>query len=171
MHEIWRIISGFESYEISNLGQVRNRNTGRIRMTSRSVRYGAKSIMLRKDGEEHGLSVKLLVAEAFLPRSHWYEMDPDVFDSVIQLNWDQNDCRVENLMWRPRWFVWHYTRQRLRQADVHYLTPVINISTGVYYHTMVEAAQTEGLLMRGIYNSAGVGEAIFPTGDHFQHVK
>lgn len=166
MIEKWEFIYGLDHYQISSIGRVRNVATDRILRTPKNV-HGARTVTLRHDGESYGLSVKLLVARAFLPRVHWYEQDEDAFDSVIQRDWDQDNCRVENLMWRPRWFVWHYTHQYHRVEDPTYQVPVVNVDTNASYHTIVGAAMIEGLLMRDVYNSAGMGESIFPTGHSF----
>ena len=62
--EDFRTISEFTSYEVSNAGQVRRRETGKIMKLTESA-YGYLVLNLYKDGKPTQKKVHKLVAEAF----------------------------------------------------------------------------------------------------------
>lgn len=91
MKEIWRPIVGYEKYyEVSNLGNIRNAKSKRIRSISHTKHYS--HILLSVKGKHTTLRVHRLVANAFLPiiegKTH-----------VNHKNGNKNDNRVENLEW------------------------------------------------------------------------
>lgn len=63
MEEEWRDIKGYEWYQVSNLGRVRNHN-GRI-LSLREVNSGYLVVLLKK--YHKGRTVHRLVAETFIP--------------------------------------------------------------------------------------------------------
>jgi HNH endonuclease/NUMOD4 motif len=63
--EEWRTIPGYPHYDASNLGRIRNNNTGRIRK-QRLHRTGYIYINLNLNGVKKSYSVHRLVAAAFL---------------------------------------------------------------------------------------------------------
>ena len=64
IREEWRTVKGFEDYEISSFGRLKN---SRSRVTKGSVSAGGyMTTNLRKDGESHFKYFHVLVAEAFL---------------------------------------------------------------------------------------------------------
>jgi hypothetical protein len=62
--EEWRVLRDFPMYEVSNLGSIRNRRTGRI--IQQSLSSGRPLVGLRRDGRTHMRMVSQLVASAFL---------------------------------------------------------------------------------------------------------
>lgn len=62
--EEWRTLKAFEMYEVSSLGRVRNKRTGRILQAGLSG--GRPIVGLRRDGETHMRMVSQLVASEFL---------------------------------------------------------------------------------------------------------
>ena len=95
--EIWKTINGFENYEISTKGRVRNKETLYI-LSQQLSATGYMTIRLRKhsgDEEKPCLNVHRLVAEAFIPGG----------SSELQVNHiDGNKLHndVENLEWCTR---------------------------------------------------------------------
>ncbi len=90
----WKTIEKFPIYEISDLGEIRNKNTKKN-----------KKLYLNKDGYYHvclyensviqrpkNLSVHRLVAETFLN-------NPNKFNFVNHINENKADNRKENLEW------------------------------------------------------------------------
>src|SRR5690348_13611375 len=121
--EVWRQIYEFPAYSVSNMGRVRNDDTGRIMAMSRN-QFGIVNVGLVVGRKQYKRSVALLVAEAFLPT--W---ESEVFTSPIHLNGDREDCRAENLMWRPRWFAIKYHRQ-FRTGRISVRKTLEDVSTG-----------------------------------------
>ena len=67
MQETWKDAIG--QYQISSLGNVRNKNTNRILKQSID-KYGYKIVCLFIDGKRHYKKVHRLVAEAFIPNEN-----------------------------------------------------------------------------------------------------
>lgn len=63
MVELWKKISGFPMYEVSNYGKVRSLHTGKLK----SVIQG--KIFLCKNGKECAKPLTHLVAKAFIPNT------------------------------------------------------------------------------------------------------
>ena len=94
MKEVWKDIDGFDSYQVSDQGRVRNKKTGKIKSTSYDNDGYVKTSLI---SFEHGKktcrkSVHRLVAEAFLDGKH------DGLQ-VNHKNGIKNDNRVSNLEW------------------------------------------------------------------------
>ena len=68
MQEEYKIIKDFDNYEISNFGNVKNINTGRILKPGNDGR-GYFFVKLYKDGKKFNKKIHKLVANAFLPNS------------------------------------------------------------------------------------------------------
>lgn len=87
--EIWKLIRGYEPYEISSMGRIRNRK-GKILSPFCHHKYLAIHLRLNKQVTKK-LFIHRLVAEAFIPSSEGVQ--------VSHKNHIRNDNRVENLEW------------------------------------------------------------------------
>ena len=91
VNEQWRSVSGYINYQVSNLGRVRNANTGRILRPGLCCGYHAVAIYIdNKVKKTH--KVSRLVAKEFL-----YNPDNKPWVDHIDHN-TTNDC-VNNLRW------------------------------------------------------------------------
>lgn len=162
--EVWHDIEDFPSYQISNLGRIYNVKFDRIMSTSMN-NYGRMKISLLNDwtGRRHTMLVDRLVAEAFIPK-------PNEFcEHVIVLDGDFTNMVAHNLAWRPLGFAHIYKRQLKRPQPRHYENlPVLNVSKGILYRSVVEAGMSEGLLFRDVWHATYSRHPVFPTGDHFE---
>lgn len=62
--EIWKVVEGITTYEVSNMGRVRRINTGRI-MKFKIDRYGYPALTLHDNGKPRYKTVHFLVCTAF----------------------------------------------------------------------------------------------------------
>ena len=90
MSENWKHIDGFDNYEVSDCGNVRNKTTNKILKPYDSV--GRMSVTLYINGKGYGKRLHNLVANAFVP-------NPDHKEFVYNANLDVRNCRADNLYW------------------------------------------------------------------------
>lgn len=93
--EQWLPIVGYDKYEVSNKGQVRNKKTGRI-LKQAYQNSGYTIVALRRDGKTKTYSIHRLVMETFEPRP-----DADHLD-VNHKDWDKTNNNLDNLEWVTR---------------------------------------------------------------------
>jgi hypothetical protein len=157
----WRTISEFPTYSIDQFGQIYNTKTERLMSLSHTI-YGHKKITLTAyDGTRHTRSVALLVAVAFV------EPPNALCDNVMVLDGNLSNVAASNLVWRPRWFVWKYSRQLKIEQPIHYRNlHVANIDENVEYRSIIHAGMVEGLLFNDIWRSTYMGSKVFP----YEHV-
>lgn len=91
MEEIWKVIEGFENYEVSNFGQVRNIKTQKI-IKQHIGAGGYPTVYLKNKSLHKTALVHRAVAKAFIP-------NPFNKPIVNHINAIRNDYRIENLEW------------------------------------------------------------------------
>jgi hypothetical protein len=64
MDEVWRVIRDARNYEVSDLGRVRNRKTGRILKAGKNT-AGQDQVVLMDGGFRLGRGVRSLVKKEF----------------------------------------------------------------------------------------------------------
>lgn len=92
--EQWQQIKGYENYEISNWGRVRNTRTNRILKTKVHYKTGYVQVGLHKDGISKTFSVHRLVALHFIPNPNPYK--------DIQVN-HKNEVKTDNYWLNLEW--------------------------------------------------------------------
>jgi len=160
----WKPIKEFPGYSISNMGRVRNDDTDRIMALQRNP-HGIVHVGLWKDGKQYKRSVAVLVCEAFLPPP-----TPPTFDTPIHLDGDKTNCRIDNLMWRPRWFAVRYHRQFHDNRPMGFSGPIRDKRTGEVFRNSMEAAMRFGLLDWDIFKSTIARTYVWPTYQEFREV-
>ena len=90
VEEIWKICSDFDMYEVSNLGQVRNKNTGRI--LRQATQGGYKCVGLMLNDERKHCIVHRLVAKEFIE-------NPENKPQVNHIDKNKSNNIVSNLEW------------------------------------------------------------------------
>lgn len=161
--EVWREIYEFPGYSVSNMGRVRNDDTGRIMALSRN-QMGIMYVGLVRGREQQKRSVAVLVANAFLPT--W---ESEAFDTPIHLNGDRSDCRAENLMWRPRDFAIRFHRQ-FKTGRVEIRKTLEDVATGERFRNSMAVAQRFGLLDYDILRAVETRSKVWPTYQSFRIV-
>jgi NUMOD4 motif len=167
MEEWWKTIEGFSNYEVSNYGYVRRKGKDKY-MSPHKAKGGTLFVNLSRHGLAHSKSIKVLVAEAFVPREP--NQDPEIFDTPIQCSISTDNVRADNLKWRPLWFALKFRRQ-LNDTPYYCAIPVVNLSTGDEHASILTAALHEGVLMQDIYRSALEGRKVPPTGHIYEFIR
>lgn len=161
--EIWTTIDEFPQYKVNDYGNIINVDTNKnIRQSL--TKTGLVKVGLVRSGVQYTRSVANIVAEAFV------EGKNDIFDTPIHLDGDKTNNAAYNLMWRPRWFAWKYTRQLSVESVHHERGPIIDVDTGKVYQTFLEAAMTHGLLIEDIWKCLIHKKRVFPTDQMFKIV-
>lgn len=146
MRERWYELEEFPDYAVSDLGDIVNIKTGMPRRTSMN-QQGIVKISLYQGRELITRSVAVMVAEAFC------EGQTEFFNTPIHLDGDRENCRADNLMWRPRWFAVQYHRQfdseEFHKMKVH----IEELTTGKEYFSAKEACMDLGLYYNDVYRS------------------
>lgn len=122
--EEWRVIQGFENYEVSNLGNVASlsyRHTGKRELLSlKTEKDGYKKVLLYKEGKRKMFTVHRLVAEAFLPRV-------DGLDFVNHKDENKSNNAVDNLEWCDKAYNNNYG-ERKEKVFSKLRRPIIGVS-------------------------------------------
>jgi hypothetical protein len=158
--EEWAYIELFPDYSISTYGRVRSNKFERI-LALNENQFGVVQVGLMRDGIQHHRSVPLLVAKAFLP----YVAGP--FDTPINLDGDRRNNRLENLMWRPRWFAIKYNQQFRHPYPNPILAPIVDLKTGEVSENSLECAKRYGLLEDDLVLSILNRTYVWPTYQEF----
>lgn len=167
MQEEWKVIQEFTNYEISNYGRIFNINRKK-EMRPSKTNHGHLKITLSSDwtSDRYTRGVAQLVGEAFV------EAPNILCDTITLLDGDLENVNASNIVWRPRWFSWKYTRQLKSDQPNHYKNLyVVNRDTGYIYKSVIECGMIEGLLFDDIWRSTYSGESIFPYGYSYAIVK
>lgn len=162
MTEQWREIAAQPNYEVSDLGNVRNKKTGRILQPSLNQHGHAKVNLPTDEGKTKTRQVNHIVAEAFLP-----EPERKDFISVIHLDGDKTNCVATNLAWRPRYFAIRYHMQFDSPMWKESTQRVVDIKSGREYRIQ-DAALEHGLVMNEILVAAQGLTFVWPTYQQFR---
>jgi hypothetical protein len=160
MPENWRKIDSFPGYSVSDHGRVRADKTGRFLSLSQN-QYGLVHVGLMKEGLQYHRSVPLLVARAFLLQ------DNLLFDTPINLDGDRHNNRLENLLWRPRWFAIRYNQQFRQPYENPITSRIVDLKTGEISENSAHCAQRYGLLEQDLVLSIMNRTYVWPTYQEF----
>ena len=157
-------IPEFPDYCITIEGEVFNTRSGR-RMVLSPTLLGELTVGMMKDGKQYRRSVKLLVAEAFVPGRN------NVRNTPIQKDGDRNNLRANNILWRPRWFALKYSEQFLGNLpDWYYSGPIRELRSDEEYYSIIDAAKINGLLCKDVLFSLLNETPVYPTGEIFVYI-
>ena len=159
----WVTVPDFPNYLISSEGDVLNKTSGRTLSKSRTKEGAVKVGLVHPiTGTQHTRSVKVLVADNFVPGKN------EIFDTAIHLDGNEDHNSVDNLVWRPRWFAWKYTNQFSHVTELDHIGPLRDIDTDIRYYDIYQAAISNGLLFTDIRRAIAMKESVFPTFQRFE---
>lgn len=161
--EISKPIEDFPNYEVTNFGRVFNMTTGREMILSPTMN-GDLTVGLVRDRRQFRYSVKGLVARAYV------EGENDIFNTPVLLDGNKHNLSHENIVWRPRWFAWQYTRQFADVQNWYLFGPIVDITTEREYENYIDVAMEHGLLCTDIKDSIYNGRKVFPTRQEFAYL-
>ena len=91
--EEWKKIDGYENYEVSNFGFVRNLNYNKIKiLINREDNHGYLHIDLCKNSKVKTFKIHRLVAKSFIP-------NPENKSQVNHIDGNKKNNTVDNLEW------------------------------------------------------------------------
>lgn len=161
--EFGKTIEGFPNYEVTNRGRFFNVKTGREMILSPTFN-GDLTVGLTRERKQFRYSAKCLVARAFV------DGETEIFNTPILLDNNKHNLDMHNIVWRPRWFAWKYTRQFTDTRNWHFFGPIVDKATMVEYRNYREAATTHGLLCSDIMQSIYNDKLTFPTFQDFAYI-
>ena len=92
MEEIYKKIEEYEKYEVSNLGNVRNIDTGRILKPGKNGDDGYYFVILSKDRFQKNFYIHRLVGFAFIP-------NPQKLTDIDHIDRNKTNNSIPNLRW------------------------------------------------------------------------
>lgn len=92
--EVWKKIKGYETYEVSTTGRIRNIASGEVLKTPLNT-WGYPSVTLCGMWGRKNKTVHRIVAEAFIP-------NPNNLPEVNHKDEDKTNNNVENLEWMTK---------------------------------------------------------------------
>ena len=124
MREIWKVVEGYEAYEVSNLGEVRNADTKILKKKSFQKTWHFTPVVSLNRGKRNTrqYSVARLVAEAFIgPRPEGMRL--------VYLDKTVKNCEVTNLKyvthqeWRDNYRInnWGELKKKKKNVKKHKL--------------------------------------------------
>lgn len=166
MQEDYIEIEEFPNYYVSNFGKVVNMARGGAELAQHINQQGIVRVGMVRDRIQHTRAVAPLVGHAFLPDP------PQEHNTIIHLDGNRQNCRADNLMWRPRWFAIKFHKQFLWDAFWNnYNHPLYEVESGRTYQNATEVCMTEGLYISDVVKSY-VEETFVPiTYQEFRFLK
>jgi hypothetical protein len=161
--KIWKDIVGYEGiYKISEDGEVQNAKKNKL-LKCYSNMYGYTVVGLSKEGTFKHYFVHRLVALAFIP-------NPLGKKEVNHINGVKQDNNISNLEWCTRsennkhcWDM-GLNRSTEKQKEAMRLTakkhkskPVIDLQTGIFYTSLIEACKTTNCVYKNVVYRMSTG--------------
>jgi len=159
----WAEIPEFPGYFVNIHGEVLNERSGYL-LTHSPTQHGEMTVGMMQGGVQKRRSVKVLVANAFVPGKN------SIFDTPVLLNGVRNDLRWSNIVWRPRWFAWKYARQFVETNPVWFDHPVHEVLSVTDHPSIFHAAMSHGLLCSEIQMSCLNGSFVYPLNHKYRYI-
>lgn len=137
IEEIYKIIEEFPNYEVSNLGNVRNKKTGRI-LKHTKTKHGYYTVQLYKNGQGRSQLIHRIVMTTFNPIDGMENLHVDHIDFN-----PGNNC-LDNLRWLSPSD--NTKRKNIKKIEKPRSGKKVRcIETGIIYPSISEAARQLGI--------------------------
>lgn len=156
--EIWKTISDFNKYEVSNYGRIRNKK-GNI-LKPRPMTSGYSFVALRKGGGTYQRSIHRLVATEFIPKP----VDKNI---VHHIDENKKNNHVDNLKWCTQMENIHYGTGLSKMGTAH-KKPIIMITPDnkeIKYKSALDCENETGI-KRGYINQVLKGRYTQTSGGY-----
>lgn len=161
MEEVWKDITDYPNYQVSNLGRVKNKKTGKLKQPQIDRTGYYQQVWLTHNGKANTQRIHRLVAETFLGKH------PDLM--VNHIDGDKLNNRVTNLEWcTAKENNDHAIRMGLNQPGAYQKRPVRVVETGEIFDGVVKCAEAIGGDFRNVY-AALKGDRPTVNGLHFEY--
>lgn len=164
--EEWKDIAGYELYyQISDIGQVKRKDTGKI--LKNNIRNGYEYVTLCMNGQRKKFYVHRLVAIAFIP-------NPKSYEQVNHKDGNKSNNKVDNLEWcTQKENLMHAFRTGLNTPTIENLIrfdrkPVIRIEDGKWFSGVTEAANQMGVCEAAMSKCLNKGLSATCCGYHWK---
>ena len=148
MTENWKTITGFEDYEVSDLGRIRVKVTQKIlKQSQNGDPYWCVVLINKRTNKKYQSVTHRLVAREFCPND-----DPEHKTRVDHL--DNNS--LNNMASNLEWVTQKENLRRARERDNHKprrKAPCRCVETGKVYSSIAEASRDTGIRYYSIWSS------------------
>ena len=167
MNEEWIDMPDYPGYAVSNLGRVMNTKLDFKILTLFRNNRGIINVYMSCGKKQVCRSVAILVAK------HWLEPHPDRhYDTPTHKDGDRSNCRVENLVWRPRWYAVRYHKEVNDPTREIYFRYLIRCEeTGEIFKNSREVSRAYGALEWDIINNITRPRILYMYPHNFEIVK
>lgn len=151
----WVQIKDFPRYYVNTMGNVLDSERDMV-VRPNKVTGGALIVHMKgPDGQYHNRSLKILIAEAFVPYDFDVEeRDVSTFDTSILLDNNPENVFASNIRWRPRWFAWKYAHQFHEIIPEYHKGPLKCFQNDLLFRDVMHVGIYYGLLFDHVYESA-----------------
>jgi hypothetical protein len=160
MQEVWQAIEDFPGYFVSTHGRVKKEPDGDILALKRN-QTDCVFVSLNRDGRQHQRALSKLVGDAFL------QHNAEIHNTPMHKDLDRSNNRLDNLVWRPRWYVHRYNILMTKQWFWFTNRPIRELATGLCFDNPQDAAFHFGLLVTHINKGLDSGEPVWPNNQVF----
>lgn len=150
MNEIWKQVKGFNNYEVSNLGRVRNKISNKLLMPYKNKKRQYKYMSLQQDGKRKNFSLHRLIASTFIE-------NPLNKAQVNHKSGDKMDNSVDNLEWMtPKENVQHAIQHGWKAPPLYgSLQPKAKVNESQVME--IRRLEKEGMYHKDIAKKYGLG--------------
>lgn len=158
----WVELEEFPGYSINEKGLVKNNRTNRV-LTRKYVGLKSPFVGLMVNGKQIQRQINRLMLASY-PTETW----PEFFDTPIHLDGNKDNCRLENLRLRPRWFAVKYHKDCREDLFPQWDRDIYIEELDRTFESPWQIAREFGVLQLAVYRSLLTEEELFPYDWHLK---